>query len=486
MTIAGSLANALSGLTAQSRAAELVSSNVANAQTPGYGRREIDLAAKYMGDGASAGVNVTGVRREVDMAVVQDRRLADAAVGYHGTLADFQTDLETILGTPDDAGSLSGRLARFEAALIEAASRPDNEARLSAVRDAATALGTHLNTASDKIQAARMEADAAIDGQVRQLNEGLTRVQNLNSDIKEALARGQDPSPLQDIRQQTIDAISGIVPMRQVDRDHGMIALYTTGGAILLDGRAAQLGFSKAGMIVPEMSQASGALSGLTLNGNPVRTEGNRSPIQGGSLAASFAVRDELATGAQSRLDAVARDLVERFQDASVDATRAPGAAGLFTDAGKVFDPAAELGLSSRLSVNALVDPGRGGALWRLRDGLGAATPGESGNSRLLQGLKEALTVAHVAASGDFLGVARSASGLAADFLSLVGAERSAAEGQQSYSVSRQDSLLAMELESGVDTDHEMQKLMLIEQAYAANAKVISTVGDMLDAIMRL
>jgi flagellar hook-associated protein 1 len=486
MTIAGSLANALSGLTAQARAAELVSSNVANANTPGYGRRELDLSPKYIGDGASAGVNVSGVRREVDLIVVQDRRLADASVGYNATLADFQADLEGILGMPDDAGSLSGRIARVEAALIEASSRPDSEARLSAVLDAALAVSDHLNTASDKVQAARMEADTAIDVEVRSLNEGLTRVQNLNYEIKEVLARGQDPSPLQDLRQQAIDEISGIVPMRQVDRDHGMVALYTTGGAILLDSRAAQLDFAKVGVIVPEMTQDSGGLSGLAINGRPVRTEGDRSPIQGGSLAALFEVRDELATGAQTRLDAVARDLVDRFQDAGLDATRVPGDAGLFTDAGAAFVPADELGLSSRLSVNALVDPDQGGALWRLRDGLGAVAPGDAGNSRLLQDLKGALTTERVAASGDFLGVARSASGLVADFLSRVGAERTAAEGRQSYAVAQQDSLTVMELENGVDTDHELQKLMLIEQAYAANAKVITTVGDMLDTLMRL
>ena len=61
-----------------------------------------------------------------------------------------------------------------------------------------------------------------------------------------------------------------------------------------------------------------------------------------------------------------------------------------------------------------------------------------------------------------------------------------AAEGRQSFAVSQQDSLALMELENGVDTDQEMQKLMLIEHAYAANAKVISTVGEMLDAIMEL
>lgn len=486
MTITGSLANALSGLTAASRAAELVSSNVANSMTPSYGRREISLAARHIGDGTSAGVNVTGVRREVDMSIVQDRRLADAAVGHDSALAGFHKDIEAILGTPDAAGSLSGRLARFEATLIEAASRPDSQARLAAVLQAAGDVTGKLNQASDAVQSIRMQADASIDTQVRQLNDGLGRVQHLNYQIKEARSRGQDASPLLDLRQQEVDAISAIVPMKQVDRGHGTIALFSTGGAILLDGRAADIGFSPVGVIVPEMTQAGGALSGLTVNGLAVPTGAGRSPLGGGTLGAAFEVRDTLAPEAQTRLDAVARDLVERFQAPAVDATRAPGAAGLFTDAGAAFASIDEIALASRIEVNALADPDRGGALWRLRDGLGAAVPGAVGNSSLLRDLTAALGAERVPASGGFLGVARSSSGLAADFLSLVGAARLHAEGAQSFSVAQQDSLVEAEMSTGVDTDHEMQKLMLIEQAYAANARVITTVDAMLDALMRI
>ncbi|SMH43191.1 flagellar hook-associated protein FlgK [Maritimibacter sp. HL-12] len=486
MTIAGSLANALSGLTASSRAAELVSSNVANAMTEGYGRRELQLQPRYMGDGSPSGVNVTGVRREVDMVIVQDRRLADAAAGNHSELASFHAQMEGVVGLPDDQNSLSGRIAAFEASLIEAASRPDNPARLDNAVRAAQDIAEHLNTASREVQSSRMRADAAIDAQVRQLNDGLLRVQNLNSKIKETTARGQDPSALMDQRQQAIDALSPIIPLRQVERDHGMIALYTSGGAIVLDGRAAELDFQQVGVIVPEMTQASGALSGLTINGYAVRTGGDRSPIGGGSLAALFEIRDDLATNMQSQLDAVARDLIERFQDAGLDASRAPGDAGLLTDAGQAFSVADETGLASRISVNSLVLADAGGDSWRLRDGLGAAVPGEVGNASLLQEIKSALLAPRIAASGGFHGVQRSASGLVADLLSSASAARVDAEARQSHAAAQKDSLAFMEMQAGVDTDHELQKLMLIEQAYAANAKVISTVSAMLDAVMEL
>ena len=488
MTIAGSLNNALSGLTATARATEVVSSNVANANTPGYATRALEVSSQYLG-GTSGGVQVQGVSRRVDQGVINDRVLSDASMGHDSAVAKFLTDLEAIIGTPEAAHSLSGRLAQFEAALVEASSRPDSQARLNAVLDAAQDLVSHINVSTADIQTTRKEADTSIGNQVSALNDGLKRIETLNYKIQESIARGQDPSSLMDLRQQEIDLLSPIVPLRQAPRENGMVALYTEGGAILLDGKAATVGFTPAStLLVPEMTQASGALSGLTLNGMPMPTPDGttRNPFAGGTLAAAFEVRDVMGVRAQADLDAFSRDLVERFQDPTLDATRAIGAAGLFTDAGAVFDPADEVALSERLTVNALVDPARGGAVWRLRDGLGAATPGEVGNAQLLQDLTDALTDPRSAASGGFSTAARSSSGLAADFLSSIGAERLHAENLLASSSAQNETLKQMELENGVDTDHEMQKLLLIEQAYAANARVIATVDEMIQQLLSM
>lgn len=486
MTIAGSLANALSGLAAQARAADLVSANVANATTEGYGRRELELAPVYLGVGASGGVAVAGLRREVDMVTVQSRRLADAAVGHETTLSDFYDRLEQVLGTPDQDGSLSAAVDALDAALIEAASRPDNETRLSAVLSAAQGIANRLNTTSDTVQELRSDADRAIAQQVDNLNNGLIQVRDLNYRIKEAVSGGQDPSTLMDLRQQAIDTLTAIVPIKQVTRDHGTVALYTPGGALLLDGRAAMLGFASAGTIVSEMTLEGGALAGLTLNDAPIRTNGDGGLIAGGSLQALFEIRDELAVTAQGRLDGLARDLIERFEDPSVDPTLAAGDPGLFTDGAGPLNLAQETGLAGRISVNSTLDPAQGGALWRLRDGLGAAGPGDVGEAGLIQALSGALSTARTPASGGFLGTARSASGLAADLVSLTHGEHRQTETTLSYSSARADALKTQELSQGVDTDQELQKLMLIEQAYTANARVIQTVGGLLDMLMEL
>ncbi len=485
MSLTGSLSSALSGLTASSRAAELVSSNVANALTPGYGRRELSVTARALG-GTGQGVQVRGVVRFANMIAIGERRVSDAGLGNSGTRADFLRRLERSVGVPGSAESLSGRIAAFDSALLASASRPDSEARLTQVADGARNLASQLVSASKDVQTARAQADDQIESQVAQINVTLQRIADLNGQIRANSGGGRDASALIDQRQQAIDSISSIIPLREIARDTDTVALVTKTGAVLLDGKAAVLGFSPVGMITPDMTLASGALSGLTLNGRPMDISGSDSVIAGGSLAGQFAVRDELSVQAQTKLDAIARDLVERFQDPAVDPSLGAQDAGLFTDAGGAFDAANELGLSQRLRLNAAADPQQGGAVWRLRDGMQATSPGPVGDASLLTAMQSALTAAREPVSGGFMAGTRSLSVLAGDYISDVSTKRLSAESDTSFAQGQNDALKAIELEDGVDTDAEMQKLLLIEQAYSANSKVMQMVDEMLRTLMEI
>lgn len=485
MSVTSALASALTGLTATQRQAEVVSSNVANAATPGYARREVQLGARVLG-GTGQGVQVQGVTREVDVFLQADRRVAEAASGDRDVRAEFLWRLEQIFGQPEDAASLSARVAALDSALLEAASRPESEARLTTAVNAARLLATSLNRASDAIQEERLRTDTAISTAVGDLNSALAQVQELNTQIRSFSGAGRDISALLDQRQQIVDGIARLIPLREIPRDHDQIALMTTGGAVLLDGNAARIEFTPVHTIVPEMTQASGGLSGLTINGRPMATAGETSLVLGGELAGLFAVRDELAVSGQARLDAMARDLAERFADPALDATLAPGDPGLFTDGGAAFLPADEVGLSGRLALNALVDPVQGGAVFRLRDGLGAATPGPSGNAALLVALSDRLAEARPLGSSTFTAANRSLAGLTAALLSSVASERLNADTEEAFSAARFAALDELEKAGGVDTDQELQTLLVIEKNYAANAKVIQTVDEMINTLLGL
>lgn len=483
MGITSALNSAMSGLSANARQAEALSSNVANASTPGYARRVVSLSAQGIG-GSGQGVMVNGVSREIDSFLLADRRLAQASAGEKDLRASFLAELERIIGDPTAIGSLSARVAAFDAALLEAASRPESEARLNTAVDAAKALALGINQASDAIQIARLRVDGQIAATVEDLNSALAQVEELNIQIRNLDASGRDYSALADQRQQIIDRVATQVPLRELARDHGQIALMTTGGAMLLDGKAAVFGFTAVNTMVPAMSQAAGGLFGLTLNGRPMATAGTSSLVLGGALAANFAIRDELAVQGQARLDGLARDLVERFSD--LDPSLPIGDPGLFTDRGLSFDPSDEVGLSARLAVSEAVDPQVGGQIWRLRDGLGAVSTGPIGEASLLLSLSAALDASRAPASSALPAASRSLSGLTADLLSMTSSARLSAQTDQAFTAARYAALDEMEKAGGVDTDQELQTLLVIEKSYAANAKVLQTIDGLLATLLEI
>lgn len=478
MALTSALNSALSGLNAASRASVLVSENLANAMTDGYGRRTLGLGSN--GD-VAPGVRVTGVTRNTDPSLVASRRGADAELGAAAALSQFHAQFLDLVGSSDDAASISARLAEFESSLIEAASRPDSAVRLDAAAQAGVDLATAISDASRGVQDMRVQADRSIGDQVERLNSALKEVRTLNARISAAGTGTSEQAALYDQRQVIVDEINEMIPVRIVERDRGQVALFTQGGATLLDGTAAELSFEVTNLIVPEM-QVGGALSGLELNGRPITP----SAVGGGTLAAQFTIRDDLAVEAQAGLDSIARDLVERFEDPALDATRAAGAPGLFTDGGNVFDPGAATGLAGRLSFNALADPEQGGASWLLRDGLGAAIPGDQGDARLLQSLGTALSAERILTGSPFGTGAMSAFDASSALLSQAARRDGIAAQALSFATASQTELLRAEQAQGVDTDTELQSLMMIERIYAANAKMIEAVDDMLQTLLRI
>ncbi|MGX0974681.1 flagellar hook-associated protein 1 FlgK [Roseovarius sp. MBR-51] len=482
MSLSSALSSALSGLAANTRTLDVVSGNLANALTDGFAPREISLTSTR----DSRGVRVEAVSRQIDLGLLSDRRIADAAQAASEVGVAFASAVERVLGTPESAQSLTGRFAALEAALVTASTRPEDLNRLQSVLRQAQALGTHLNDAATEIARLRSAADHNIAETVVALNSGLQQVVALNIQITTGLTRGTDTATLEDQRQSVIDSLAEILPLRQVPRDNGSVALVTTAGGLLLDGRAVTLSFDGAPMVAAHMTLENGLLSGIAIDGTAVPVGSDRGPLQGGRLGALFDIRDRTSVDTTADLDAIARDLVERFQQSGLDPTRASGGAGLFTDAGDLFEAQNESGIATRIAVNQAVDPQRGGDLFRIRDGLAAPSAGPPGDGSLLVTLTRALTDTSLLSSGTLGGGARSAAGHAATLVSGLSQARVAAEQVQSFATGQATEFRTLELANGVDSDAELQRLLLVEQAFGANARMIQTIDDMLDTLLRI
>ncbi len=479
MGISIAMNSAVSGLTAAARGVQVASSNIANAMTEGYAPRKLQLGTAVVG-GQGAGVRVLGIERQVDPVLTGLVRQAGADRAGADATARFWSELETAIGASDDPFALAGRLATFENALISAANRPDMDQRLAAVSTAAGALVQEFQTLERHVQQARFDADRAIAREVAELNDGLSRIARLNGEIVSLSASGEPPLALIDERQTLITRMAEIVPLREYVSPEGRSVLYTEGGQLLLDVMPSAVGFTPVNAVEAGMSRENG-LSTLTFNGRPVTNPGEGGAFGGGRLAALFEVRDTHGVAAQAELDRMAGDLIARFAADEIEPD-APGAPRLFHE----FSPNGEPGLAGRLRLNELVQPDAGGQLWRLREGLGADENdprGPVGDASQINRWIEALQAPFSTQPGETKVSYRDSLGRS---ISAISQARQGAEDRQSHASARATELHERVLAKGVDTDAEMQRLVLIEQAYAANARLIQVADQMLRRLMEI
>ncbi|MDO5705116.1 MAG: flagellar hook-associated protein FlgK [Paracoccus sp. (in: a-proteobacteria)] len=484
MNLTKALSNAVTGLQASGRGTETVASNLANIMTPGYARREMSVSSQSWSGGVG-GVQVNGVNRIVNDTLVAENRSAGAAKAGAEIQAKFLASMEQLVGVPGEAGSLGSALGDFQTALISAATRPDEDVRLANVVSSASTLVRRLNSIGDGIQAARTAADHQIAADVANLNTDLERVADLNRRISSLSGSGVETLSMEDERQAIIDRISTIVPVQQIERPGNKLALFATGGTMLLDGsQPTRFEFTAAGKISADMTVENGQLGLLSVNGQQVSPT-RMAMLGGGSLTASFRVRDELAPQLQREVDAIALDLNDRLSSDQVDPTL-QGKPGLFTDDGALALAAQMDGLASRIRVNAAVDPTSGGDLWKVRDGLGATDQGSVGDGSLLHRISGALTDARPMADTSIFSGLGGFDDFSGQFSSRLGSRRVSADSDLAVRNARATTLSTRLMAEGVDSDVEMRRLLQYEHAYSANAKVIQTIDDMLRTLLSI
>lgn len=480
MPISQSLNNALTGLNAAARGADLVSSNIANAATEGYAPRSLSLSARDVG-GLGAGVRINGIVRHNDPYLTAQRQLSDATTGHDQAIADATTRWEQLVGGDDGLPDLATLITSVETALVTAAGDPSSETRLEAVTLALKDVTSGFKTAADGISEMRQQAEQTISAYVTTINEILREVDRLNDEILRVRSGSGQASGLIDQRQQAINQISDLIPIKQLNREGGRIALITTQGEFLLDHQPREITFSAAGAVGPDMTYANGALSGLQIGGQPVTGTGPVGNLGGGALEAQFDIRDQLGESWQTALDDNARALLQRLSNGTADPSISPGQPGLLALDSPLISTA-DPGISGRLTLNDALEPPTG-TVERLRDGLYATVSTGNGDPSLLRRWADTLSSPESMHPG---APARSVSGNLATLANAASADRVHAENRLSRSTAAQANHLEREQGLGVDTDAELQNLMRIEKAYAANARVIQTIDTLLNRLLEI
>ncbi|MEM5518859.1 flagellar hook-associated protein FlgK [Henriciella sp. AS95] len=482
MSLSHAINSARTGLQTTSLRADIAATNVANASTPGYVRRSV-LLGETLAGGSTAGAHVSGIARSADSALTNQRMSLSSDLAQASVMSSTWGALSARLGDSTDGIGLFSLLSDFESALSTAATSPESPASAAAVIDAANAISREFNDLSFYVQNQRAEADLEIANGVQTVNEAINRVHTLNVKLGSVDRSSSEAAALMDERQRAIDTIAEYLPVEAADRPNGAVDLVTREGVYLLAGTPREIEFSPSSAFGANQTITGGQLSGMTVDGVELTPGASTySAVSSGLFSALFTLRDNDLPKVSAQLDTVANDLITRLSDDAIDPTKTPGEFGLFVDA----NPAGGAGIAGRIRVNPLVDPSQGGEISRLRDGLGAVTTGPTGDNTILSALYEATTATNAINANGLQGMF-SVADLAADLASQTGRSRISKETILTSTSAQHTIMMNAEMsKTGVDIDDQMQQLLLIEQAYAANARVIEAANQMIQRLMEL
>lgn len=487
MSLSAALYAARSALTANSGQTAVISRNIAGASDPTYARKVVSLAT------VQGGVGIASVTRAGDKALFEAMLSANSANASQDVLSAGFAGLEATAGDPSDARSIAARVGALTTALQQYSAAPNNTTLAQAVLTSAGALAETLNDSTATVQTIRAQADAQIADSVAHINALLSRIQEVNGRIVTGTRSGADVTDDLDSRDELLKQLSAEVGISVVSRSDNDIAIYTDSGATMLDRTARPVTFSPTANF-----SATSTGRAVVVDGVPVTGALATMPIRSGRLSGLTALRDDVAVKYQGQLDEVARGLIQAFaeSDQSSPATK-PDAAGLFTYSGGPAVPGSALvnGLAGEMRLNPTVDPAQGGSLHRLRDG-GISDPtdpayvynssGAAAFSGRLDDLLDKLAATRAfdgatggTPSGTLMGFALSS-------VSWLEQGRQGASGEAEYRKALLDrSSEALSNSTGVSLDDEMASMLSLEHSYAASAKLISAVDQMLAALLQ-
>lgn len=507
MSLDAALAIAQSGLRHTQRALANAGQNVANADTAGYTRKTVAGKELTVG-GQPMGVRSLGAAREVDEALIAEldaRRSAAAAAGVRENLL---LQVEAAHGGTEQGEGIGDLVAGLRNAFTDLAADPAEAGRQAQALVAAQDLAARLNTVADAIGAARQQAQDGILAEVGKINTALRDVADLTQQIRDALARGESTAALEDRRDQAIAGLSESLEVKALKSSDGGITLIARGGIVLpLDRDRDQLSTSATVIGASSFHGAGGGIPDILLNGRDIT-----GAVSGGRLGEYIALRDATLPRYQAEADLAAATLAARFDAQGLRLFTAPD--GSVPDPARPYAGSAQLGFAGTIAVN----PAVAAAPRLLRDGTHAVsaaaggptafTPnpagGPSGFATLLDRVLNWSFGTEASAGNAWPAIATGGLGpdgsLASPFAAPATLEGYGAAVTATQTADRAFASAALEsatallqgLEarfaerSGVDVDAEMAAMVTLQNAYAANAKVIGTLQQMWDSLLAM
>lgn len=458
-TLTGLLYLSQNSLEANQSALDIVSNNVANANTPGYTDevatwRELDTVSLsgHSSVGMGATVSALSQRDPVLNQRVQQQTQAVAAGAAESTAL---IGLQAIFGlTSNSTSSASTTLGTDINAFFNSFSSLEVSPSSSSVRQgvlsAAAMLATDFNSAASAITQQTVSLNQQAAGIVSNVNSLLTSIAQLNLQIQ-STSPNADAGTLEDQRQQDLTQLSQLIGFDQIRTENNGLTLTTADGQPLV---------SEAQTFPLATSLVNGNVHIIAASGQDIT-----SLLTGGQLGGILTARDQDLPKASAALDSLAYSIgsaVNTQNQAGKDASGNPGAAIFVL-------PATSSGAAATIAL-ATNNPSAIAAA-----GANEGTTGSS-NASALAALASSSLVSGQMPTSFFAG-----------FLTELGSQVAQVQQENATQQASLTQLTAQQSSvSSVSLDQEAANLTLYERSYDAAAKVFTIVDQMMAVALNL
>ena len=514
MDLNGSLGIASSGLAAVQSELAVASQNVANANTAGYAKETSSVSSRTAG-GQGDGVLVGLTGRTVDTALQNSLYSQNATVSALNTTSTALAPILALQGsTSADSGSsntLSDSVGNLQTSLITLEAEPSNQAGQGAVVSAAQTLSSNIQNTASAYQTQRQAAQDSITDDVATANASLQLIGSLSKQIIDGKINNTSTADLENQRAVAATALSNVLSVKFTETANGNLLVTTANGlALPTTTGPGPLATTDANIGVGDAYP--GSIPAITLNGRDVTTS-----LTGGSLGANIQLRDQTLPTMQAELDSFSQTLASRFNAQGL-ALFTDGSGNLPGTSATATTPAGQVGFSDVIRVNpavvgnpATVRDGTSNVTGGVVTGNGAASGASDFTVNTSRGADDTTLldrlldyslgstvqtgVSQPAGASSGLGVTGTLSlpyTGSTDLTSLA----SALTGAQAETINDvstgltsetavQTSLTAKVADvSGVSVDDEMSSIVALQNAYGANAKVVTAIQAMFTALL--
>lgn len=302
MSLNGALQIGRSGLVASQAGIQVAGNNMANASTPGYTRQVVNLSparSEQIGRGqfVGRGVDLMQITRQVDVAL--QNRLRDAISQQHGSMIDqrFLGSIEALQNELTE-NDLSTLLSEFFNSFSELANNPLDNAVRTVVIQQGEILAGRIQTLRGDYAQVRTEVDRDLSASVDQVNDLLSRIEDVNLRIAQTEQGVGVANSLRDQRDQLLEELAQYMDISAIEQPNGAVDVLVGSLPVVIAGQSRGV-----------------ELRSRSVNGEievSVRISADQSElsIDSGRIGALLRQREETINPAIEDLDAFASQLI--------------------------------------------------------------------------------------------------------------------------------------------------------------------------------